>query len=118
MFLCVDCHPKEVCFSIGSYGPCEGCKKTSECLDCHDYNHKVVRKEEPTITIVNPAPVIKKSPLDVIMVALTRADIQHIQNLCRVDRAYFPTDHPQWNEGQTQNDLIENALTDALNEES
>lgn len=35
MFLCTKCHGCGCVHFGGSYGPCEGCKKTAECIDCH-----------------------------------------------------------------------------------
>jgi len=43
MFLCDDCHKDCGCFCLSrSYGPCEGCKKTSSCADCHGSPRKEV----------------------------------------------------------------------------
>jgi hypothetical protein len=37
MFLCEKCHPKKCnCWGISrSLGPCESCRKTAVCFDCH-----------------------------------------------------------------------------------
>ena len=48
MFLCANCHnPEHVHFSY-SFGPCEGCRVTAECVDCHSndpWNHTGVLKK-------------------------------------------------------------------------
>lgn len=40
MFICLDCHDKDCwCLDleqmIPSYGPCECCGQTKQCMDCH-----------------------------------------------------------------------------------
>lgn len=51
-----------------------------------------------------------------VTVTLTLADVQHIRNLLRNDKGYFPIDHPQWIEGQIQNELVGDALDAATSE--
>jgi hypothetical protein len=47
MFLCEKCHKDCGCFTMsGSYGPCEGCRKVANCVDCHAH-HTV--KTEPKV---------------------------------------------------------------------
>lgn len=35
MFLCDKCHDPKMHFSHYSYGRCESCSKTANCIDCH-----------------------------------------------------------------------------------
>jgi len=44
MFLCKKCHEKTGCKALHiltSVGPCEGCKKTAECVDCKTYKKSI-----------------------------------------------------------------------------
>jgi len=68
MFLCERCHPK-TCrmgdFHSRSYGPCEGCRRTSNCVDCHDRSPiqawHAPRKPKPgTKRPTKPKPGVKR----------------------------------------------------------